>query len=76
MCNLPSGYTEPPTIEDIELEAMTGCVNYIVDNEVKFRREGENNTMAWWDKNGNQGKDLSSLVMLARGIVQSHIEKP
>ena len=68
----PNGYNELPAIEDIELHSAQGCIDYIVANRVKFRYEGEKNTMAWWDAKGNQGKELSSLVMLVRGIVESY----
>ena len=71
MSNLPMGYNHPVMPEDIEIEAIEHCVKYIIENDVKFRRDGEKNTMAWWDNKGNQGKELISFVMLLRGIVTS-----
>ena len=63
MSDFPAGYREPPMESDIELSAIEWAIEFVIQHKVKFRYEGEKNTMLWWiPDTDHQGTEISSLV--------------
>ena len=72
MGNYPAGYSEPPTMEEVANESIEWSLKFIIDNRVKFRYEGEKNTMLWWvPDTDHMGTELNSLI----GLMNTGITK-